>query len=63
MSFLSLANKYGWESLEFMVQTGAGDNNIFKQVYKINILDMHAQVFGYFGLQSIRINRRRCYNF
>ena len=36
-----------------MVQTGEGNNNIFRQVEKINIADMHIKVFGYFVLQVI----------
>ena len=33
-----------------MVHTGAGANNIFWQVYHIQILDMHHKSHGYFGL-------------
>ena len=33
-----------------MVDTGEGANNIFRQVYRIQITDMHHQVHGYFVL-------------
>ena len=36
-----------------MVETGAGKNNIFRQVEKIQISDMHHQTHGYFGLLCI----------
>ena len=34
-NFLILANKYGWGSLLFMVNTGTGTNNIFRVVEQI----------------------------
>ena len=36
-----------------MVETGAGTNNIFRQVEKIQLSDIHHQVNGYFGLTGI----------
>ena len=51
--FPSLAKKYGWGSLAFMVYTGAGAMNIFRQVYQIQFADMHHQAHGYFGLIGI----------
>ena len=51
---LSLANKYGRERLAFMVGTAAVENNIFRQVDKIKIADMHHQAHGYFRLLVIR---------
>ena len=36
-----------------MVQTGAGDKNIFWKVEQIFIADMHVQSHGYFGLIDI----------
>ena len=36
-NFISLSNKYVWIRLAFMVDTGAGANNIFMQIYNINI--------------------------
>ena len=30
--FLIIANKYSWGRLVFMVETGTGENNIFRQV-------------------------------
>ena len=52
-NFLSLAKKYGWGHLAFMIDTGAGANNIFRQVEQIQISDMHQQAHGYFGLLGI----------
>ena len=51
--FISLVKKYRWGRLAFMVETGAGPNNIFSQVEKINILDIYNKAHGYFGLQGI----------
>ena len=51
--FINIANKYGWGHLEFMVDTGAGANNIFYEVENITILYIHHQVHGYFGLIGI----------
>ena len=48
--FLSLSNKYGWVRLAFMVDTGTGAKNLFRQVDQIQIADMHHQAHGYFGL-------------
>ena len=42
-NFLSLAIKYVWEILVFMVQTGTVANNIFRQVDHIQISDIHHQ--------------------
>ena len=39
--FLSLANKYGWERIAFMVNTGAGANTIFSVVDQIQLADTH----------------------
>ena len=36
-----------------MVDTGAGADNIFRQVEQIQIADMHTQAFRYFVLQII----------
>ena len=44
--FLSLGNKYCWGCLEFMVDTGAGANKSFRQVYQIHIADMHHKSNG-----------------
>ena len=47
-------NKYGLGRLEFVVDTGTCDNNIFWQVEQIHNVDMHHQAHGYFGLRVIR---------
>ena len=39
--FISIANKYVWGRLKFMVYTSAGANNMFRQVEQIQIADMH----------------------
>ena len=36
-----------------MVDTGACPNNVFRQVEKIQISDMHHQAHGYLGLLGI----------
>ena len=36
-----------------MLDTGAGEKNIFSQVEQLQISDMHTQAFGYFGLKGI----------
>ena len=36
-----------------MVETGAGTNNIFRQVDHIQLSDIHHQAYGYFGLTGI----------
>ena len=41
--YLSLAEKYGWGCLKFMVDTGAGDKNILWQVDNIKMVYMHHQ--------------------
>ena len=51
--FLSLADKYVWGCLSFMLNTVTDANSIFKVVYQIQIADMRVQAFGYFGLQGI----------
>ena len=51
--FLGLSNKYGCVRLEFMLENDVGENNIFRQVEQIQIVYMHTQSFGYFGLQGI----------
>ena len=51
--FLSLAKKYFCRRLAFMVETSAGDKNIFCQVENIQIADMQVQAFIYFGLGVI----------
>ena len=37
-----------------MIDNGTGAKNIFRQVEQIQIVYMHTQSFGYFGLQGIR---------
>ena len=44
--FLSLANKYYWGCLAFMVDTGAGAKKIFRYVEQIQISYMHHQAHG-----------------
>ena len=51
--FLSLAKKYVWGRLVFMVNTGTGANEIFRVVENIVLEDMHIKAFVYFGLQRI----------
>ena len=51
--FFSLANKYVWGNLAFMIYTGVGKNNIFSQVEHIQMVDMHTQEFEYFVLKGI----------
>ena len=51
--FLSLAKKYGWGSLEFMVDTGAGAKKIFQAIEQIQIPYMNHQAHGCFGLIGI----------
>ena len=51
--FIIIDNKYVWERLSFMVQTGADENNIFRVVYQIQLEDIHHQSHGYFGLIRI----------
>ena len=46
-------NKYGLGRLEFVVDTGTCDNNIFWQVEQIHNVDMHHQAHGYFDLLGI----------
>ena len=41
--FISISNKYDWGCLELMIDNGAGANNIFWQVEKIQIADIHLQ--------------------
>ena len=45
-NFLSLDKKYGWGIFSFMVDTVAGNKNIFCQVEQINIADMYHQAPG-----------------
>ena len=52
-NFPSLANKYGWGRLSFMVYTGTVEMNIFWQVYHIQIVYIHHQEHGYLGLLGI----------
>ena len=52
-NFLSLAIKYGWGCLVFMVETGAGTKNIFRQVEQIHISYMYHKSYGYFVLLDI----------
>ena len=51
--FLSLDNKYGWVRLAFLIKTGAGAKNMFRQVYQIQMTYIHHQSHGYFGLTVI----------
>ena len=48
--FLSLSKKYVWVGILFMVDTGVGTKNIFRQ---IQISYMHHLSHGHFGLQGI----------
>ena len=52
-NFLSLANMYGREHLVFIVDTGADAKTILWKVEQIQIVDMHHQAHGYFGLLII----------
>ena len=52
-NFPNISYKYGWLSLAFMVQTGAGEKNIFSMVEKIQLADIRHQAHGYFGLIGI----------
>ena len=51
--FLSIANKYGWGFLAFMVDTSTDAKTIFRQVDQIQISEMHHQSHGCFLLQGI----------
>ena len=51
--FISLVNKYVWERLGLMVDNDADAKNIFWKVEQIQIVDMHHQPYGYFGLIGI----------
>ena len=51
--FLGIANKYFWVSLVFMVSTGAGAKNIFRQVDQNQIIDIHTQVFAFFNFKEL----------
>ena len=44
--FLIQSNKYGRGSLGFMVETGVGTNNIFRQIQKIQVADIHHKSHG-----------------
>ena len=52
-NFLNLDNKYRWGRLPFMVQTGAGTQNIFNQIDHIQISEIRHQAHGYFELTGI----------
>ena len=51
--FLSLDNKYGIVRFAFIVQTGSGAKNIFRQVEQIQFADIQHQSDGYFVLTGI----------
>ena len=51
--FLSLAKKYGWGRLEFMVGTCDGTKDISRKVDHIQIAYMYHQAHGYFVLLDI----------
>ena len=51
--FLGLYNKYGWGRLTFMVDTGVGEKNIFRQAEQFQISDMHHKLHGCFVLLGI----------
>ena len=51
--FFSLANKYGWGRLAFMLKTSAGTKKIFRQEDNIQITDIHHKSYGYLGLPGI----------
>ena len=51
--FLSLAQKYGWGRLAFMVNTGTGAKNLFRLVEEILLEDIYKKSQGYFELQGI----------
>ena len=48
--FLSLANKYDWGRLTFMIQTGEGANNIFMFVEHIQLAYIHHQAHWIFWI-------------
>ena len=54
-NYISLAKENIWEQLEFMVQNGTGNRNIFWQVEQINIIDMDVQAHGYFVMLGIKM--------
>ena len=39
--FISIANKYGWGRLSFMVKNSANANIIFREVYQIQLAGIH----------------------
>ena len=47
-TFISLANKYDWERLEFMLNTVTGAKNTFRLVEHILLEDINNQAHGYF---------------
>ena len=51
--FLSQDKSYDWGRLAFMLDTSAGPKNIFRQVKRNHIADIHYQYHGYFGLLGI----------
>ena len=53
--FISLANKYGWGLLTFMVNTGAGPKNIFRWVEKILLEGFKNQGHEYFGFYALEM--------
>ena len=52
--FLSQDKSYDWGRLAFMLDTSAGPKNIFRQVKRNHIADIHYQYHGYFGLLGIK---------
>ena len=47
-TFISLANKYDWERLEFMLNTVTGAKNTFRLVEHFLLEDINNQAHGYF---------------
>ena len=51
--FLSLANKYVWERLSWMVGTATCVKNIFRVIEQIQLSKIKEQAHGHFGLLGI----------
>ena len=47
-NFITLANKYDWERLEFMLNTVTGAKNTFRLVEHFLLEDINNQAHGYF---------------
>ena len=54
-NFISLANKYDWGRLVFMVNTGTGANNTFRVVEHIILEYIQNQAHGYFYCKGLLI--------